>query len=307
MQKRFLAICMMVSMIFGTIGQNPFASAGRTATARPAPEAGPDAEFPFEEEFAGDPEEGMPGGAMDPEAEKPGAEDKPEEGMNEAGAGEEQKPVEEEKPSEENQKQEEEQKPEEAKSLGTTITTSDGSTYEIEVTYPDDCGVPTEGTELLVSEIKPEEADYDSYIAASMEQLGAEDERVLFARVFDITIADKKDHSIVYEPNGEVRVSIRLTGTNLDAYAKVDVLHITEQKTRGTKSGAKAAPARSYSVDKMKSSKGGDTVTFATNGFSVYVIVGYEGGDVETPRFTIHFLDPVTDTNQQGTLVNGVY
>ena len=307
MQKRFLAICMMVSMIFGTIGQNPFALANRTATARPAPEAGPDAEFPFEEEFAGDPEEGMPGGAMDPEAEKPGAEDKPEEGMNEAGAGEEQKPVEEEKPSEENQKPEEEQKPEEAKSLGTTITTSDGSTYEIEVTYPDNCGVPAEGTELLVSEILPDEADYDSYVAASMEQLGAEDERVLFARVFDITIADAKDHSIVYEPNGEVRVSIRLTGTNLDAYAKVDVLHITEQKTRGTKSGAKAAPARSYSVDKMKSSKGGDTVTFATNGFSVYVIVGHEGDDVETPRFTIHFLDPVTDTATQGAEVGGVY
>ena len=296
MQKRFLAICMMVSMIFGTIGQNPFASAGRTATARPAPEAGPDAEFPFEEEFAGDPEEGMPGGAMDPEAEKPGAEDKPEEGMNEAGAGEEQKPIEEEKPSEENQKQEEEQKPEEAKSLGTTITTSDGSTYEIEVTYSDGCGVPTEGTELLVSEILPDEADYDSYVAASMEQLGAEDERVLFARVFDITIADKKDHSIVCEPNGEVRVSIRLTGTDLDAYAKVDVLHITEQKTRGTKSGAKAAPAKSYNVDKMNATAKDDTVEFSTDGFSVYVIIGHEGGEVVTPRVEFHFVAP-TEAN----------
>ena len=123
-----------------------------------------------------------------------------------------------------------------------------------------------------------------------MEQLGAEDERVLFARVFDITIADAKDHSIVYEPNGAVRVSIRLADTDLDACAKVDVLHITEQKTRGTKSGAKAAPANEYTIDRMNASKGGDTVTFTTDGFSVYVIIGHEGGEVVTPRVEFHFI-----------------
>ena len=270
MQKRFLAISLMVCLIFGTIGQNPFASAKGSATAHVLSEMAPGAEVPLGEENP--PEEEL--GKAEPEGKQ-------------------------------TEKQDSDNPDADEKVLGTTITTSDGSTYEIEVTYPDDCGVPSEGTELLVSEIKPDEAGYDDYVAASMEQLGAEDERVLFARVFDITIADAKDHSIVYEPNGAVRVSIRLADTDLDACAKVDVLHITEQKTRGTKGGTKAAPARSYSVDTMKTTKDGDTVEFTTESFSVYVIVGHEG-EVKTPRVEFHYISPV-NTESGGSYTAGAY
>ncbi|MCR5466559.1 MAG: InlB B-repeat-containing protein [Lachnospiraceae bacterium] len=236
MQKRMLAIYMMLCMVFGTIGQNPFASAGGSATAR--------AVFMSE-------------------------------------STEEKEQVKEEIPEEEKSDE---------KALETTITTSDGSTYEINVTYPDNCGIPADGTELLVSEIKPEEAGYDAYVDASIAELGAEDDTILFARVFDITIADAKDHSLIYEPGGNVRVSIRLTDKNMDECEKVDVLHITEQKRRGAKS-VKAAPSgNSFSVDRMNASVEGDFIEFSTDGFSVYVVVAHEGGTEVLPRVMFHFI-----------------
>lgn len=306
MQKRFLAISLMVCLIFGTIGQNPFASAKGSATAHVAYELSPDAEMPSGEEDASvGGAEGIAPDGGEAEGVEPGKEGA-EPGVNEEGnLNPEQKQGGEEPEGKQTEKPDSDNPDADGQVLGTTITTSDGSTYAIEVTYPDDCGVPSEGTELLVSEIKPDEAGYDDYVAASMEQLGAEDERVLFARVFDITIADAKDHSIVYEPNGSVRVSIHLVGTDLDACAKVDVLHITEQKTRSTKSGAKAAPGHAYSIDKMDASKGGETVTFTTDGFSVYVIIGHEGGEVVTPRVEFHFAAP-TEANASPVVQGGI-
>ena len=184
------------------------------------------------------------------------------------------------------------------KALTQTIRTSDGSTYEVAVTYPADAGIPKEGTELLVSEIKPEDSSYDGYVEASMEELGAKNDRVLFARVFDISIADAKDHSLVYEPNGKVDVTIRLIGNDLSKCAKVDVLHFTEQKMRATK-GAKAADSGRTSVSRMNAAVKEDEVAFSTDGFSVYVIIGHEGGEVVTPRVEFHFIAP-TETAPVG-------
>ncbi len=49
------------------------------------------------------------------------------------------------------------------------------------------------------------------------------------------------------------------------------------------------------------------SVTFDADSFSDYVIVDHEGGEVITPRFTIHYLSPVTDLATQESEVNGEY
>jgi len=239
MQKRILAIYMMLCMAFGTIGQNLFASAGGAVTTCDVSVS----ESAKQEDW----------------------------GVKEFSEDEEKT---------------------DGKNLETTITTSDGSTYEVQVTYPEGCGIPADGTELLVSEIKPGEAGYHAYVDASMEQLDAKDDTILFAKVFDITIADAGNHSLVYEPDGTVFVSIRLIGKNLDTCTKVDVLHITEQKNRGTKSVKATSAMVPLQVDPINSSVKGENVEFTTDSFSVYVVIAHEGGDVVTPRVEFHFIEP---------------
>ena len=146
--------------------------------------------------------------------------------------------------------------------LSKTVTTSDHLTYQIEVTYSNTAGIPLEGTELLVSEIKEGDASYDAYISASANKLGIKPENIDISRAFDIKIVDRNDHSIVYEPNEEVEVSITLIGADLDEYEEVDVIHFADSTS-----------SAGYSVYDLNNTVTGDTVRFTTDGFSVYVII----------------------------------
>lgn len=147
--------------------------------------------------------------------------------------------------------------------LTETVNASDGNTYEIEVTYTNMSGIPMEGTALLVSELKPGNAEYDAYVAASAAKVGTTAESIELSRVFDIQIVSENDHGTVYEPTGDVTVSIRLVGESLNDYANLDVLHFVEdENTKG------------FTVYDMNSSVDGETVQFTTDSFSVYVVVG---------------------------------
>ncbi|MBQ9272873.1 MAG: InlB B-repeat-containing protein, partial [Mogibacterium sp.] len=147
--------------------------------------------------------------------------------------------------------------------LTETIDASDGNTYEIEVTYKNTSGIPMQGTALMVSELKPGEASYEEYVAAGAAKVGAEAESIELSRVFDIRIVDENDHSTVYEPVGDVTVSIRLVGEALNDYANLDVLHFVEdENTEG------------FTVYDVNSIIDGETVQFTTDSFSVYVVIG---------------------------------
>ena len=148
--------------------------------------------------------------------------------------------------------------------LTKTIDASDGNTYEINVTYKNSSGIPMEGTELLVAELLPGNEKYDEYLAASAAKVGTKAENIELSRVFDIRIVDENDNSIVYEPTGDVEVSIRLVGEALGDYANLDVLHFVEDEN-----------ADGFTVYDMDSIVDGETVQFTTDGFSVYVVAGY--------------------------------
>ncbi|MBR6027834.1 MAG: hypothetical protein IKP40_02000 [Clostridia bacterium] len=168
--------------------------------------------------------------------------------------------------------------------LNKTVTTSDGLTYDIQVTYKSTSGIPVEGTQLLVTEILRGNEAYNEYIAASAEAVGVKTDRVEMARVFDIRIVDAADNSIVYEPQGKVDVSIRLVGEALDAYDGLDVLHFVPARS-----------ADSYSVQEIAPSIRGESVDFTTDSFSVYVVAGYslermiDASDGNTYKITVTF------------------
>ncbi|MBR2742007.1 MAG: hypothetical protein IKD89_00265 [Clostridia bacterium] len=138
-------------------------------------------------------------------------------------------------------------------SLDCTITTSDGETYEIEVTYTADSGIPMEGTMLWVQEYIPADIDYDMYVSESITASGFDAENVLFTKVFDIKIVDEKDESIVYEPSGEVNVSIRLLDVELGEDEKVGVYHFVRDEEENndiddTRSAADADSAAAFAT-----------------------------------------------------------
>ena len=147
--------------------------------------------------------------------------------------------------------------------LTETVDASDGNTYEIVVTYKNTSGIPMKGTALLVSELKPGDEGYDEYVAASAAKVGTKTENIELSRVFDIRIVNESDHSTIYEPAGDVEVSIRLVGESLNDYAKIDVLHFVEdENTDG------------FTVYDLDSAVNGESVRFTTDSFSVYAVVG---------------------------------
>ena len=174
--------------------------------------------------------------------------------------------------------------------LSKTVTTGDGATYAVEVTYPNTAEIPMRGTALQVSELHEGDAGYEGYVAAAAEKLGAEAESLTLSRVFDIKIVDEADSSRVYEPVGDVSVSIRLLGETLEDYADVDVLHFVEN-----------SDADGAAVQAMDSAVAGETLQFTTSSFSVYVVIGHENGTVENPRVLFHFIaDGATEQTSGG-------
>ena len=144
--------------------------------------------------------------------------------------------------------------------LTETIVTSNGETYEITAIYQDTAGIPMRGTKLQVRELMEGDAEFAEYIAASAEAIGASEKSIELSRAFDIKIVNAKDNSIVYEPAEKIKVTIRLVGESLNDYASVDVIHFTDA-SNGEKRG-------------MNSSISGENITFNTDGFSVYVVIG---------------------------------
>lgn len=178
-----------------------------------------------------------------------------------------------------------------ATTLNQTVTTSDGATYDIEVTYTTAAGIPMEGTALRVEEVLPSDAAYASYLDASASRLGTDTDHIELSRMFDIHIVDAQDASKVYEPAGSVDVSIRLVGSSLDQYANVSVLHFagTDAAEAKTAQGEKNLPDEIHPVVSE------ETVKFTTGSFSVFVVAGYtlektiEASDGNTYRITVEY------------------
>ena len=146
--------------------------------------------------------------------------------------------------------------------LTASIIASDGNTYETNVTYTSESGIPMEGVALKVTELVAEDEGYDEYLEESASKVGVDTEDILFSKVFDIKIVDANDENIEYEPTGNVDVSIRVVGVSLNEFENVNVLHFVEDKND-----------ENYLVYDVETTVSEETVEFSTDSFSVYVIV----------------------------------
>ena len=130
----------------------------------------------------------------------------------------------------------------------TDFLSIDGSTYRVTMTYTSDAQIP-ENAEVRVSEILPGTEEYAAYVAETEGALGMDEGTAGDAKVLDICIyAD----DVEIQPAAPVSVEVTLLDQGAEAW---NVVHFSEEE----------AP------QVLESTSEGDTVTFETEGFSIFV------------------------------------
>ncbi len=148
-----------------------------------------------------------------------------------------------------------------------TVISASGQKYVITATYGPETGIP-EDAELEVSEILPEGQDgssgtsaygisYEEYVAYTENTLGMEEGSAGYIRLFDISIVDKNDYSIKYQPKAGTNVDVRIELADSDC-KELSVVHFSDGSLAG---------------DLVDSEVDGQTVQFEASGFSIYAIV----------------------------------
>jgi fibro-slime domain-containing protein len=167
-----------------------------------------------------------------------------------------------------------------------SIIASDGNSYETNVTYTSESGIPMEGVALKVTELVADDEGYDEYLEESASKVGVDTEDILFSKVFDIKIVDENDENIEYEPTGNVDVSIRVVGVSLDEFENVNVLHFVEDKNE-----------ENYLVYDLDTTISEETIEFSTDSFSVYTIVAAPAPYVTGSAKKVQDLNEFNDSN----------
>ncbi|MBP3914206.1 MAG: InlB B-repeat-containing protein, partial [Lachnospiraceae bacterium] len=143
-----------------------------------------------------------------------------------------------------------------------TLEASDGNTYVITVNYDNTSGIPA-NAELKASEIKADDAAYESYVEKSAEAVGEAAENVTMARAFDISLVNPETGE-EYQPDGSVKVTIELLNEDISGQENLNVVHFPGAYSEEPADG-----------EVLENSLNEGHVEFETNGFSVYVVVSY--------------------------------
>jgi len=160
-------------------------------------------------------------------------------------------------------------------SLKTTVLASDGHNYRLTVRYPADAGLP-EDAALEAAELPPDDPAYAAYVASSEDALGMAAGEAEYVRLFDIKLVDGNGEKLQPAVGHSVEVSIELADAE---GAQFSVVHFSD--------GADVGQVLPASTQEEKAAR---TVTFSTNGFSIYSIID-DDGNVVTPRAEYRFED----------------
>lgn len=141
-----------------------------------------------------------------------------------------------------------------------TFVASDGLSYRVRATTTKGSGIPA-GAELVVTEHALGGMDYLSYVSRAENELAVRHANLDFAKVLDIALVDGITGAEL-EPLGDVDISIELIGQEVARDAEVGVVHF-------------GAVPEAVSSQVTANGADGTTVAFATDSFSVFVVMGY--------------------------------
>ena len=162
--------------------------------------------------------------------------------------------------------------------ISAPFTASDGKTYEVTVNYGKDAGIPA-GAKLKVSEVTSDNTKYDGYVEQAADTIARNVGDLGYVKLLDIEIVDGNENKVTL--NAPVDVQIKLLDKEY-ADETTQVIHFE---------GAAETPVL------MDSSVDEDVVSFSTDGFSIYAVVG-EGDEGDNARMTLHFMVNGTDIAQ---------
>ena len=135
--------------------------------------------------------------------------------------------------------------------ITTNYITAEGDTYEVTVTYGKDAEIPDKST-LSVAEVTEAAADYESYKKQTADALDGATDNFQYIKLLDISIINANGEKVI--PAAAVDVNIRLLDKS-EVSENTQIVHFGEK------------------VEVLESSVEDDTVTFSTEGFSIFVIV----------------------------------
>lgn len=144
-------------------------------------------------------------------------------------------------------------------SLSTVCVGADGKRYQIMISCGEDAGIP-ENASLVSSAIIEEDAAFSSYAAQACETLGYYPGGEHTIRLFDISVVDRDDPSVCYQPEEGacVELKVRLAAAPEN---ELNVVHFGE------------------TPEVLESAVNGRTVSVETTGFSVYAFVEARAAD----------------------------
>ncbi len=132
-----------------------------------------------------------------------------------------------------------------------TITASDGNTYRITVSYDGKAHLP-EDAEIRAEEVSLDGDEYLNYLQSTASTLGVDISSLTYSKLFDISIVDGAGNE--YQPDENVKVTVELMESEAGSVEDLRVVHFGEED----------APVE------LEASTSGKSVTFETNGFSVF-------------------------------------
>lgn len=135
-----------------------------------------------------------------------------------------------------------------------TVLTTGGRTYWISVTCPAYADIP-EGARLRVREIGSSARTYDGYIEEAAEKLGLSAGELSYAKLLDIAIVDAGGVEVQPSDGATLEVSIQLLDKSEAEGDGPQVVHFGDE------------------AEVLDVQAEGDTISFETEGFSVYAIV----------------------------------
>ena len=136
-----------------------------------------------------------------------------------------------------------------------TIMTADGKTYKVTVTAGAEAQIPKDA-ELEVSELTESDADYQAYADETADAIGAVPGDLGYVKFLDISIV--YDGQMI-QPLAPVDVQIQML--DRESEGDIQVVHFGEKR------------------EVLDASTEGDTVSFQTEGFSIYAITEGDQGD----------------------------
>ena len=156
--------------------------------------------------------------------------------------------------------------------LSDTVITASGETYTVTAAYSDEAEIP-DGAELEVNELLPDGNDnYEDYVAYTENALGIKEGSAEYIRLFDISIVDRDDPEIKYQPKEGTTVDVRIELTDAEDWKDLSVVHFADENDKGSK---------------VSAGTDGQTVVFEADGFSVYAIVdGPSGAEAGWSKLT---------------------